>query len=184
MSEEKLISYEGVFESEFDNEHIVSFEEGGLISMRTGGTKFKILPYEKDKFFFEDALATLEFQRNKKGKIISVVSKGTGLSVTWTLTDKPVPKLEAIVLESDMLDKYVGKYQLAPNFIISITREGDQMYAQATGQMKFEILPLEKHKFFTKIVDAQFIFHIGENDEVTGLTLVQNGEHKAPKIEL
>jgi hypothetical protein len=57
------------------------------------------------------------------------------------------------------------------------------MYAQATDQMKFEILPLEKHKFFTEIVDAQFIFHIGENDEVTGLTLVQNGEHKAAKIE-
>jgi hypothetical protein len=95
MSEEKLISYEGVYESEFDGEHIVSFEEGGLISMRTGGTKFKILSYEKDKFFFEDALATLEFQRNKKGKIISVVSKGNGLAVTWTLTDKPVPKLEA-----------------------------------------------------------------------------------------
>ncbi len=111
MSEETLISYEGVYESEFDGEYIVSFEEGGLISMRTGGTKFKILPYEKDKFFFEDALATLEFQRNKKGKIISVVSKGTGLSVTWNLTDKPVPKPEAIKLESDMLDKYVSNYQ-------------------------------------------------------------------------
>ncbi|MCK5462396.1 MAG: beta-lactamase family protein, partial [Bacteroidales bacterium] len=95
MSKETLISYEGVYESEFDGEHIVSFEEGGLVSMRSGGTKYKILPYEKDKFFFEDALATIEFQRNKKGKIISVVSKGTGLSVTWNLTDKPVPKLEA-----------------------------------------------------------------------------------------
>jgi hypothetical protein len=111
MSEETLISYEGVYESEFDGEHIVSFEEGGLVSMRSGGAKYKILPYEKDKFFFEDALATIEFQRNKKGKIISVVSKGTGLSVTWNLTDKPVPKPEAIKLESDMLDKYVSNYQ-------------------------------------------------------------------------
>jgi hypothetical protein len=111
MSEETLISYEGVYESEFDGEHIVSFEDGGLVSMRSGGTKYKILPYEKDKFFFEDALATIEFQRNKKGKIISVVSKGTGLSVTWNLTDKPVPKPEAIKLESDMLDKYVSNYQ-------------------------------------------------------------------------
>jgi hypothetical protein len=82
-----------------------------------------------------------------------------------------------------MLDRYVGKYQLAPNFIISITREDDQVYAQATGQMRFPIFPLERHKFFTKIVDAQFIFHMDDNNEVTGLTLVQNGEHKTEKIE-
>jgi CubicO group peptidase (beta-lactamase class C family) len=93
MSEETLISYEGVYESEFDGERIVSFEEGGLITMITGETRYKILPYEKDKFYFVDDLSTLEFQRNKKGQLISVVSKGTGLSVTWTLNDKPVPKL-------------------------------------------------------------------------------------------
>jgi hypothetical protein len=94
LSEETLISYEGVYESEFDGERIISFEDGNLFSVRTGGTKSKILPYEKDKFFFEEALAILEFQRNNKGKIISVVSEGTGLSINWTLTDKPVPKQE------------------------------------------------------------------------------------------
>jgi len=54
---------------------------------------------------------------------------------------------------------------------------------RAAGQMRFQIFPLERHNFFAKIVDAQFIFHMDDNNEVTGLTLVQNGEHKAEKIE-
>ncbi len=90
LPEETLKSYEGVYESEFDGKRIIKFEEGNLISLRAGGTKHKILPFEKDKFFIEDSWTTLEFQRSKKGNIESVVSKGTGLPVTWTLTDEPV----------------------------------------------------------------------------------------------
>ncbi len=182
VPEETLRSYEGVYEIEDDGQRVIFYEDGYLFTMRMGKSKDKIIPYEKDKFFFENAISTLEFERNKKGKITSAVSKGTGLAVTWVLTDKPVPNIEAAEEESDILEKYVGKYQLAPSFIISITRDGDQMYAQATGQIRFEIFPLEKHKFFAKIVDAQFIFHLDDNNEVTGLTLVQNGEHKAAKI--
>jgi CubicO group peptidase (beta-lactamase class C family) len=91
LPEEMLKSYEGVYKSEFDGERIISLENGNLYSWLTGGTKFKILPYEEDQFFFEDALSTLEFKRSKKGKIISVVSKGTGRTIIWTLTDRPVP---------------------------------------------------------------------------------------------
>jgi len=31
--------------------------------------------------------------------------------------------------------------------------------------------------------NSEFMFHIDESGQVTGLTLPQNGEHKAKKIE-
>ncbi|NOT63449.1 MAG: serine hydrolase, partial [Acidobacteria bacterium] len=44
-----------------------------------------------------------------------------------------------IKVEAKVLAAYVGEYQLAPNFIITITQEGEQLYAQATGQPRFEL---------------------------------------------
>ena len=40
-----------------------------------------------------------------------------------------------------MLDTYLGEYELAPNFTITVTRDGKQMIAQATGQQAFNIFP-------------------------------------------
>ncbi len=44
-----------------------------------------------------------------------------------------------IAVDPKLFDKYVGRYQLAPNFILAVTREGDHLFAQATGQPKFEL---------------------------------------------
>jgi serine-type D-Ala-D-Ala carboxypeptidase/endopeptidase len=51
----------------------------------------------------------------------------------------PPKERKEISVDPKILDKYVGKYQLAPGFILTITREGDHLYAQATGQSKNEL---------------------------------------------
>ncbi len=151
--------------------------------MRSGGSKQQILPYAKDKFFFEDGMATMEFQRGPDSNIVSVISKGTGMSISWVKTDKEITRMVSIELPAKMLDKYVGEYQLAPEFILSVFREGGQMYARATGQDKIDIFPFEAHKFFAKVIDAKLVFNLDETGKVTSLTLLQNGEHQAEKIE-
>ena len=40
------------------------------------------------------------------------------------------------------LDDYVGQYQLAPEVIYAIRREGDKLFGQRTGRAKEELLPL------------------------------------------
>lgn len=182
MSAQELATYEAVYESEFDGERTVLLENGKLFSMRSGGSKQQILPYAKDKFFFEDGMTTLDFQRGPNGNIVSVISKGTGMSISWVKTDKEVTRMAAVELPAEMLDKYVGEYQLAPEFILSVFREGGQMYAKATGQDKIEIFPFEEHKFFAKVIDAKLVFNLDETGKVASLTLLQNGEHQAEKI--
>ena len=100
---------------------------------------------------------------------------------------KPLPsfaktEFEEIDLDDDVLRKHIGRYQLTPEFIITITLEEDQLFAQATGQDKYPIFPYGENKFFYKIVHAQIHFNIKEY-KVTSLTLFQNGERKAKKIE-
>ena len=60
----------------------------------------------------------------------------------------PAPKEhKEITVDPKIFDGYVGQYQLAPNFILTITREGDQLFAQATGQPKFQIFPERRAGF-------------------------------------
>ena len=88
---------------------------------------------------------------------------------------EPPKEHKAIKLDSRIYDAYVGQYELAPNFIIAITKEGDGLFAQATGQSKFEVFPESETEFFYTVVDAQITFVRDEKGQVTHLVLHQNG---------
>jgi CubicO group peptidase (beta-lactamase class C family) len=83
---------------------------------------------------------------------------------------------EEIKLEPSALQQYTGVYKLAPNFSITITAEGSQLKAQATGQPIAEIYPQKENFFFYKVVDAQIEFQKDEKGAVTSLVLHQNGQ--------
>ena len=85
-------------------------------------------------------------------------------------------------VDPKVYDSYVGKYPLSPAFILTVTREGDRLMTQATGQPKLEIFPESETKFFLKVVDAQITFVKDERGVVTHLILHQGGkDQKAPK---
>ncbi|HEV8158287.1 MAG TPA: DUF3471 domain-containing protein, partial [Pyrinomonadaceae bacterium] len=84
-----------------------------------------------------------------------------------TVTNKADPKI---------YDQYVGEYQLAPNFVLTVTKEGDKLMGQATGQPKIELLPESDTQFFVKEVNAQVSFVKDEKGVVTALILNQNGQ--------
>jgi Tol biopolymer transport system component len=79
---------------------------------------------------------------------------------------------------------YVGYYQLTPNVIVTITRDGDHFLGQLSGQPAFEVFPESPSKFFLKVVVAQISFDSDAAGKVTGLVLHQNGrELPAPRID-
>jgi len=80
-----------------------------------------------------------------------------------------------ISVDPKIFDRYVGTYQLTPNFSITITRDGDHLFEQATGQPKFEIFPASEKDFFLKVVDAQISFVTDSAGHATSLVLHQNG---------
>jgi CubicO group peptidase (beta-lactamase class C family) len=89
----------------------------------------------------------------------------------------------AVKIDPKILDAYVGQYELRPDFIITMTREGDSLMTQATGQPKFELFPESETKFFLKAVDAQVTFVKDDKGAVTHLILHQGGDQKAKKIK-
>lgn len=86
-----------------------------------------------------------------------------------------------VAVDPKIFDGYVGQYQLAPTFIISVTREGSQLFVQATGHPKLEIFPESERDYFLKVVDAQITFETDSQGKATGLTLHQNGMNQPAK---
>jgi len=78
-------------------------------------------------------------------------------------------------LDPAVYDVYVGQYGLARCFVLTVTREGDRLITQATGQSKIEIFPISETEFFPKVVDARITFVRGANGKVDRLVLKQAG---------
>lgn len=94
------------------------------------------------------------------------------------------PKLRReIQLDPKVFDRYIGEYQLAPNFIIKVYREGSRFMTQATGQPPIEIFAESENVFFPKVVSATLKFIENEKGEVVEMVLIQGREMRAPKIK-
>jgi CubicO group peptidase (beta-lactamase class C family) len=102
------------------------------------------------------------------------------LDAKFPLTLPPVEHKQ-VAVDPKLFDGYVGRYELAPNFILTVTREGNSLFVQATGQPKFEVFSEGEKDFFLKVVDAQITFKTDTGGKATSLTLHQNGANKPAK---
>tara|TARA_R110000787_G_scaffold41071_13_gene101609 strand:+ start:5612 stop:7402 length:1791 start_codon:yes stop_codon:yes gene_type:complete len=99
-----------------------------------------------------------------------------GISVLKKLGVSTEGLFKEITVEEKVLQTYVGKYELTPEFIITVTKSGNQMIAQATGQGEFEIYPKSDNVFYLKVVEAQVTFNLNDNGQVESMTLLQGGQ--------
>lgn len=93
----------------------------------------------------------------------------------------PAKQRTEIKVDPKILQSYVGEYQVAPNFKITVTREEDQLFGQPTDQPRFQLFAEAENEFFLKVVDAQITFVKTDNGEVTQLILHQGGQHLPAK---
>lgn len=87
----------------------------------------------------------------------------------------PAPTHTQVSVEPAVLEGYVGRYQLTPALVLGIVREGARLFAQATGQGRFEIYPESDRTFFAKVAEIQIAFQPDAKGRATSLTLQQGG---------
>ncbi|MFD2647718.1 serine hydrolase [Devosia albogilva] len=90
------------------------------------------------------------------------------------LREQPKPR-EMVEIDPAILDAYIGEYLLAPGIVITVTAEDGRLFAQLTGQQRFEIFPESERRFFFRIVEAQITFGEPEEGRSPALVLHQNG---------
>jgi D-alanyl-D-alanine-carboxypeptidase/D-alanyl-D-alanine-endopeptidase len=114
----------------------------------------------------------------KKGVVV-MTNSATGVDDIGIHLLNPSVSLVAVnktvTVDAAVLEKYVGKYELMPNFVLTVTRDNTQLNAQATGQPAFPIFAKASNVFFYKVVEAQLTFN-ENNGVVESVTLFQGGQ--------
>jgi CubicO group peptidase (beta-lactamase class C family) len=96
-----------------------------------------------------------------------------------------IPKERKVArVDPSLYDAYVGRYRIAPEMTLTVTREGDRLMLEPTGQPKLEVFPESETEFFLKVVDAQITFVRDGKGKVTEAVLHQGGrDMKAKRLE-
>ena len=87
--------------------------------------------------------------------------------IVWRLEGKETK------VDASGFDAYVGEYQVTPALVLTISREGDKLFGQLTGQAKRAVEPVSDTQFTMPEVKANISFEKDSAGQVVGLVLSQ-----------
>jgi CubicO group peptidase (beta-lactamase class C family) len=95
----------------------------------------------------------------------------------------PPPDFEAIELPADVLEDYVGSYQVNDEVALTLELRNGVLVAVAEGQPPAELFAAEIDHFFLRVAPVEVLFERDDAGAVSGLFIVQNGRRQnAPKL--
>ncbi|MBT8263139.1 MAG: serine hydrolase [Bacteroidia bacterium] len=175
LSEEQMKKWLGTYQFSDDVLRYVTFEDGQMYSQREGSSKLKIYPVSANRFYFEGSTTNYTFSI-KEGKKQALFGSRINREMGYESTKKQAAEKKSISLGASVLKRYVGTYALQPGFDIVITSEENQIFAQATGQPKFELYAEDETNFFLKAVNASIEFKLNDNGVYDSMVLTQGGQ--------
>lgn len=183
---ELLDAYVGWYELQPGLTFHITREGDQLMSKVSGQGAFPIYPESATKFYYKVVNAQVTFVRDEAGKVTSMILHQNGDHTARRLPDDyaPPPPPKEIMLDKEILERYVGKYQLAPGAVLAVAMKGDQLTVQLTGQPAFPIFAESETKFFLKVVEAKLTFDVDDSGKPTAVTLHQSGmDQRATRME-
>ena len=108
----------------------------------------------------------------------------SGINALKKLGDDVSDLIKEVKVSNAVLETYIGKYELQPGFFITVTKEGNQLKTQVTGQAVFDVFPKSENEFYLKVANAQLVFNKNDAGNIDSITLFQGGrEMKGRKID-
>lgn len=173
---------------------IVTREGDHLLTRRAGNSPVPEFPYTDHDFFLTVVPQQNSFVTNAAGEVVRVVHHQMGqtetlerlsaedgqhevAAVMQRLEAERAPHVE-VAINPQLLDGYVGTYQLTPRLVFTITRDGNKLFARLTGQQAYELHPYSDRDFFYTVVAAQLTFVVGTDGKASAVILHQNGRDR------
>ena len=88
---------------------------------------------------------------------------------------------KAAKVAPEVMQRYVGKYQLTPELIFTVTTKGNQLFVQLTGQPALQVYARTETEWFLKVVKATVTFNVDRKGKCKSLELFQNGNRQTAK---
>jgi hypothetical protein len=114
-----------------------------------------------------DRLVVVEGDRKQKGQ--------------WVMPVRREHKVVAVDVE--VLDRYVGHYRMTPTFALTVIRDDDRLFVQATHQLPLRIYPESELHFFSYEIDLQITFVLDIENRAANFILHQNGFNRVASRE-
>ena len=97
------------------------------------------------------------FERSKLNNAISIIE------------DKLRRQKKEISVDPRVLNVYVGRYASSRDDLFTVTRDGNRLFVQRIGGLKFEIYPSSSRDYFSKLFDEQITFKVDAKGRATEL---------------
>jgi hypothetical protein len=138
--------------------------------------------------------ATMLLDRDKRRGVVVLANSKISLDdIAYHLLDNqqyPIAddprRRKAIPVDAASLASLAGEYQLRTEEVLSITHEGDKLFAAFGGKKKVQIFAETPNRFFWRIPDAKDSFKVknvratfvaNEKQQVTHLVLHRESDH-------
>lgn len=188
VAPEALREYAGVYRVSETENRLVMVEGGAIYGQRGRNPRQEITPVGRDEFVFSTGTRA-RFVRGADGKITAIVVRGRiGPEEMAPRTQESVEAVLAaasatVTVPVETLRRYVGVYELAPGFEITVRLDGDVLRAAPTNQQETAMVPESETRFFVREANATVIFETDASGAATRLVLHQGGRQlPAPKI--
>jgi CubicO group peptidase (beta-lactamase class C family) len=133
-----------------------------------------------------DSLGETYLADDQKDLALANYKKAVELDPTNANALQIVRRLEGkgTKVDASGFDAYVGDYEVNPRLTLTITKEGDKLFGQLTGQGKLAIEAVSETQFAIPEVKASISFEKDPSGKVVGLLLSQGTRTaKAKKIK-
>jgi len=144
--------------------------KGSSVIAHTGSTK----GFTSTAMFFPKENIYMVILTNCNCKNILDVNK----SIANLILKKSIvsPQVKTVKIASEILQKYIGTYEVKPTVNITISYKNNSLFLTAPRQTKsIALFPKNEFQFFMKVVPAKIMFKTNKKGAVTGLILNQSG---------
>jgi len=76
-------------------------------------------------------------------------------------------------IDPKSFDLIAGSYQIAPQFVLTFSRDGDHYFSRATNQEAVEIFPDSERQYFSKAVGQSCHLNTIPKDDLHGLWCIK-----------
>jgi CubicO group peptidase (beta-lactamase class C family) len=159
---------------------MITTSDNKLFAQLTGQARFEIFPSSQEEFFWKVVDARIKFIKNERGEIghASFTQNGNNMNVAKLKEEVIVP------INPALLDGYTGRFKYVGDMVVTITKENNKLFAQATGQGKLEMFPVSDTEFVLQEINARITFLKDDSGKVNKFKLRLNGaDTELPRIE-
>ena len=94
---------------------------------------------------------------------------------------KPRTFEQTVNVAPEVMQRYAGRYELAPTFIFTVSVQDKKLMVGVTNQPTFQVFPRSETEWFYKVVDATLTFKMDGDGNCKELELFQNGVRQTAK---